>query len=680
MDHDFESLARLLQSFNTHHLIYQGKQLHLLFFKKGIISSTLSLANRLLQMYARCGGISDAHKLFDEMPSRNCFSWNTMVEGYMKSGNKEKSLELFDLMPFKNDYSWNVVMSGFVRAGELDIARRLFNEMPRKNGIAWNSMIHGYAKKGYSREAIKLFKELTSKPFEKSYGDTFVLATVIGVCTDLGAIECGKQIHARILVDDLEFDSVLASSLINLYGKCGDLNSANYVLHMMGELDDFSLSALITGYANCGRMSDARTIFGKKSNPCVAVWNSLISGYVTNNEEMEAFAIFNEMQRNGILVDYSTIAIVLSACSSFGNTKHCKQMHAYACKVGVVDDIIIACSFIDTYSKCGSPNNACKLFSELKAYDTILLNSMIKVYSNCGRIEDAKEIFKTMPSKSLISWNSMITGLAQNGYPIEALDLFCKMNKLDLRMDRFSLASAISACAGISSLELGEQVFARAIIIGLKSDQVVSTSLVDFYCKCGYVENGRKLFDTMIKSDCVSWNSMLIGYATNGYGLEALTLFNEMKHDGVRPDDITFTGVLSACDHCGLVEEGWKWFNVMKYDYHIDPGIEHFSCMVDLLARAGCLQEAVNLINNMPFEADASMWSSVMRGCVAHGDKDLGEKVAEQIIELDPESSSAYVQLSGLLATSGEWESSALVRKVMREKQVKKHPGFSWAD
>ncbi|XP_002520265.2 putative pentatricopeptide repeat-containing protein At1g77010, mitochondrial [Ricinus communis] len=681
MDLELRSLARLLQSLNTHSSIHQGKQLHLLFLKKGLINATVSLANRLLQMYARCGGtMTDAHNLFDEMPERNCFSWNTMIEGYMRVGDKERSLKLFDLMPQKNDYSWNVVISGFAKAGELDVAKKLFNEMPRRNGVAWNSMIHGYARNGFAREAVGLFKELNSNPLEKSCGDTFVLASVIGACADLGAIEYGKQVHARILMDDVELDSVLISSLINLYAKCGHLDTANYVLKMMDEVDDFSLSALIMGYANCGRMSDAVRIFRTKSNPCFVVWNSLISGYVNNHEEMKAFALVNEMKNNRVQVDSSTITVILSACSSTGNAQYAKQMHGYVCKVGLIDSVIVASAFIDAYSKCGNPNDACKLFSELKAYDTVLLNSMITAYCNCGRIRDAKNIFETMPSKSLISWNSIIVGLAQNAYPLEALDVFGKMNKLDLRMDRFSLASVISACACISSLELGEQVFARAIITGLESDQAVSTSLVDFYCKCGFIENGRKLFDSMIKTDEVSWNSMLMGYATNGYGLETLTLFNEMKQAGLRPTDITFTGVLSACDHCGLVEEGRKWFNIMKYDYHIDPGIEHYSCMVDLFARAGCLKEALNLVEHMPFEADCSMWSSVLRGCVAHGDKDLGKKVAQQIIQLNPESSSAYVQLSGIFATSGDWESSALVRKIMTEKQVKKHPGFSWAD
>ncbi|KAJ6335770.1 hypothetical protein OIU78_012392 [Salix suchowensis] len=322
----------------------------------------------------------------------------------------------------------------------------------------------------------------------------------------------------------------------------------------MEEPDDFSLSALITGYANQGRMNDARRAFYRKSNSCVVVWNSLISGYVTNSEEIEAFLLFNDMQKKGLKVDFSTLATILSACSSLCNFQYAKQMHAYACKAGLIYDIVVACAFIDAYSKCGNPNDACKLFSELKTYDTILLNSMITVCSNSGKIEDAKQIFNTMPSKSLISWNSMIVGLSQNGCPVQALDLFCMMNKLDLRMDRFNLASVISACASISSLELGEQVFARATVVGLDSDEVISTSLVDFYCKY------------------------------------------------------------------------------------------------------------------------PSMWSSVLRGCMAHGEKDLGEKVAQHIIELDPVNSGAYVQLSSIFATSGDWESSALVRKMVVHNHEVKQP------
>ncbi|KAL6179000.1 hypothetical protein ACLB2K_050516 [Fragaria x ananassa] len=632
-------------------------------------------------MYVKCGTMDDALNLFDEMPHRNGFSWNTLLEGYIKSGDQERALNLLDSMACKDDFTWSLVVSGFVKAGKLEVARALFDDMPRRNWVVWNSMINGYAKHGRSRDALRLFKDLSLEPLEVSHEKKFIFATVVGACAELVALGCGKQIHARIVTDGVEFDNVLASSSVNFYGKCGDLDSASQVLNFMNEPDDYSLSAMVSGFANCGRMNDARRVFDTKSNPDVVLWNSLISGYVVSNETIGgALLLFKEMLTNGVHGNSVTLAGVLGAISISGILKHAQQMHTLACKLGLLGNVIAATAMLDAYSKCGSPDEACRLFSELKVFDTILLNSMITVYSNCGRIEDAKHIFMAMASKSIISWNSMMVGFSQNGCPIEALDLFRQINVLDLRMDKFSLASVLSSCASISSLEYGEQVFARATIIGLDDDEIVSNSLVDFYCKCGLVKNARKLFDRMMKSNEVPWNSMLIGYATNGHGSEALALFNEMRLAGVKPNEITFTAVLSACDHCGLVEEGRKWFYKMKQDYHIEPYIEHYACMIDLFSRAGCLEEAISLVEAMPFELDASILSSILRGCVSHGHKDLAKKMAERIIELDPENSGAYVQLSNALAGVNEWEGSAQIRQIMRDRSIQKNPACSWFD
>ncbi|GAB4849985.1 hypothetical protein Ancab_029284 [Ancistrocladus abbreviatus] len=677
---DLGYYAQLLHSCSNYNSILHVRQLHLFLLKKGVLSSILTIGNRLLQSYIRCGGLSDACKLFDDFPERNCFSWNTLIEGYMMSGDRKRSLETFHSMPHKNDFSWNVVIAGSLKAGDLESARLLFNQMPRRNGIAWNSMIHGYARHGYPKEALRIFRDLNLNPLEVSGRDTFVLTTVIGACANLTALDCGKQIHARIIIDDVQFDSVLGSSLVNLYGKCGDLNCARHVLKLMKEPDDFSLSALITGYANVGRMNDARMTFDKISNPSVVLWNSIIAGYVSNNAEMEALILYCMMRENGCQEDFSTFASALSACMSIGILEHGQQLHAHTFKLGVSEDVIVSCALIDMYSKCRSPSGACKLFYELEFYDTILLNSMINVYCNCGMVQEAKQIFDSMPHRTLITWNSMIVGLSQNGMPHLALDIFREMNKLEIRMDRFSIASVISACASISALELGEQAFARAVIIGVIDDPVTCTSLIDFYCKCGCVGLSRKIFDRTEKFDVVLWNSMLMGYATNGHGIEALNLFHGMTHAGVCPNDITFTAVLSACDHCGLAKEAQKWFYLMQAQYRINPGIEHYSCMVDLFARSGCLEEAVLLIEQMPFQADASMWTSVLRGCAAHGHRTLGKKVAELIIDLDPENSGAYVQLSGVFAVADDWEGSAEVRSAMRKKNIEKNPGISWGD
>ncbi|XP_019416162.1 PREDICTED: putative pentatricopeptide repeat-containing protein At1g77010, mitochondrial [Lupinus angustifolius] len=677
MGMDLHALVCMLRSANT---IHQCRQFHLAFLKIGLLNSSLSISNTLLQLYTKCGSLRDAHNLFDEMPQTNTFSWNTLIQAYLNSGHTDKSLHLFHSMPCKNHYSWNIIVSAFAKAGHLEVAHSLFNAMPSKNEKAWNSMIHAYSRNGYPGKALGMFQNMNFDPLEMVYRDGFVMATVLGACADLLALNCGKQVHARVFIDGMELDKVLCSSLISFYGKCGDLDSAAKVMSLVSEVDDFSVSALISGYANTGRMREARRVFDGRFDPCSVLWNSIISGYVSNGEETEALALFSRMRRGGVRGDISTIANVLSACSTLIITELVKQMHAHACKIGVTNDIVVTSTLLDAYSKCHSPYEACKLFSELKDHDTILLNTMITVYSNCGRIEDAKSIFNTMPSKTLISWNSILVGLTQNACPSEALDIFCQMNRLDLKMDKFSFASVISACASKSSLELGEQVFGKVITIGLESDEIISTSLVDFYFKCGFVEIGHKVFYGMTKTDEVSWNTMLMGYATNGYGNEALALFNEMRNAGVRPSAVTFTGVLSACDHSGLVEEGRNLFHIMQHTYNINPGIEHYSCMVDLLARAGCFGEAMDLMEVVPFEVDENMWLSVLRGCIAHGNKILGKMAAEQIIRLDPENPSAYIQLSNILATSDDWEGSAQVRELMRGKNVQKIPGCSWGD
>ncbi|KAL5704464.1 hypothetical protein ACHQM5_022890 [Ranunculus cassubicifolius] len=675
---DIETYVTKLRSCNTHSSIHLGKQLHLQLLKMSLHSS-LYISNCLLQMYTRCNHLPDAHKLFDEMPQKNPFTWNSLIEAYLKSGNKDMSLKLFNAMPNKNEYSWNTLISKFAKLGELMDARRLFDEMPVRNGVVWNAMIHGYACNGEWREALGLYKDLNRDRCESLKMDTFILASVVGVCASIKGLDCGRQIHSFVIVNKVDCDSVLLSSLVNMYTKCGDLDSARHVLNSLQKPDNFSLSALISGYAKCGRLVEARRLFDS-SNPCVGLWNSMIAGYVANNQVVEALDLFNRMQKDGVRADISSFTSILSGCSSLGDLTKGKQAHCYAYILGFTDDLIVGSAIIDMYAKCGSPDDACKIFAELEERDTILLNSMINLYFSYRRPEDARYVFETMPNRSIISWNSMIVGYSQNGCPVDALNLFCEMNRLDIRTDEVSLASAISSCASITSLRVGEQIFARAIIVGLESDQIIITSLIDFYCKCGSIKDGRRLFDGMIKSDEIPWNSMLMGYSTNGYGTEALIVFDEMRASGVSPNDITFTTILSACNHSGLVDEGRRWFESMKSDYNIEPGIEHYSCMVDLFARAGYLDAAMNLIERMPFEADASMWSSVLRGCRAHGDGNLGRYVAERIIKLDPESSGAYVQLASIHATGGSWEESAEVRKNMRVNRVQKNPGSSWIE
>ncbi|KAH7685298.1 TPR-like protein [Dioscorea alata] len=683
MSPDLHSWNRLLRSCAGHSSISLGKQIHSLLIKEGSISS-LFHSNRILQSYARCtsnAALADARQLFDEMPHRNCFSYNTLLDAYFKANDSKSSLQLFDAMIEKNEFSWNTMVTGLVKFGDIGNARKVFDDMPKRDVIACNSMIHGYIQCGQVQEAFKLYKKLDFDS-PSPCNDNFVMATMLSACADCLLYRYGKQIHSRILVHRIEVDSVLGSSLVNMYGKCGDLDDAHRALELMKEPDEFSLSALLTGYAGNGRLVDARMVFDCKTNPGVVLWNSMINGYVSNYQGEEALHLFIRMIRAGIRGDFSTLASVLSACVSTGMLNNGKQLHGFASKLGFLQDIVVASALLDVYSKFGCWENACMIFRDIRVHDTILLNSMINVYANCGRIEDSRQVFEMIPSKSLISWNSMIVGYSQNGYAVEALQLFCEMHRVDLRPDKVALASAISAAASVCCLALGEEIFTLVTVLGLVSDQIISTSLVDLYCKCGRVSDGRRLFDSMIKFDEAPWNSMLMGYSMNGYGIEVLRLFEDMRNAGVLPNEVSFIAVLSGCCHCGILEEGLKWFQTMKEEYGIVPVAEHYSCMVDLLVRSGQLEEAVNFIEQMPFpfEGDASVWTSVLGGCKAQGDEFLAGKVAKKLMELNSSESGPYLQLSGVYASHGEWERSALIRRMMQKKRINKNPGYSWID
>lgn len=587
-------------------------------------------------------------------------------------------------MPDRNTFSYNAVITGLAGAGDLDTASELLDEMPVKDAVACNAVLHRYVRCGRVDEAFALLKRIGSQCDSDGilpWNDPFVLTTVVGACADRTQYEIGRQAHTRLVVANTGIDSVLGCALIDMYCKCGDLDSAHQVLDRLEHVDEISLSALVYGYASCGQLHKALCLFDKMESPSIALWTSLISGCNPAYHGDSAFVLFVRMLRSEMLPNSTIYAIVLNMCGFLGMLKPGQQTQACALKSGAVNDLIAASALIDFYSKCGLWADACQAFSELRHHDTIVLNSMITVYSNCGQIHEARRVFRLIPSKSVISWNSMIVGFSQNGHALDALELFCEMHRLGLQLDNVAISSVLSASGSICSISSGEQIFGLAIALGLQSDHIVASSLIDLYCKCGNLANGCRIFSGIANPDEVLWNSMLIGYASNGYGLEALKLLDLMQNRGLKPSERTFVGVLSACCHSGLVEEGLRWFYRMKEDFGVSPSAEHYACVTDLLVRAGRLDEAVEFIENMPFKADAISWTSIIGGCKAQGNEALLDKVANKLMETGLSThSSLYVQLSSTLAAHGDWDKSAEIRSMMHDRRISKNAGCSWVD
>jgi pentatricopeptide repeat protein len=305
---------------------------------------------------------------------------------------------------------------------------------------------------------------------------------------------------------------------------------------------------------------------------------------------------------------------------------------------------------------------------------------MIAGYSQSGNVGEALNLFEKAPSRDVISWNTMISTYAQSGCFDEAFSLYKKMLPAGVKPNATTFASIIPACANSAALQQGRCVHDDIIRSGVESRVFVGSALVDMYAKCGSIEDARQVFDQMPERNVVSWTAMIVGYAINGYGKEALKLFEEMQQTDAKPNNITFVGILSACCHAGLVDDGLRYFDSMSRHYNITPSVDHYCCIVDLLGRKGRLDEAEDFVLKMPIKPDAAIWVSLLGASRVHKNMELGERVAKHLVDVDPNNSSHYVLLSNIYAEADRWDDKEKVRKLMSERKVIKTPGQSWIE
>eukprot|EP01018_Ginkgo_biloba_P019722 Gb_21824 [translate_table: standard] len=445
--------------------------------------------------------------------------------------------------------------------------------------------------------------------------DTFTFNFVLKACAGLSALEEGKEIHDHIARIGFESDYYVGNSLVAMYCKCG-------------------------------RMELARRVFDKMPKRDVVSWNEMISGYATNGLCEEALILYNQMQQSRIEPDSFTLNFLLKACAGLSDLEQGKEIHHHVVRAGFESVIFVG-------------------------------NSLLAMYAKCGNVEDARHLFNTMSKRDLVSWNTMICGYAHNGHANEALTLFNQMQLEGIKPNTVTLASVLPACAHLAALQLAKWMHGYIIRSGFESNVFVGTALIDLYAKCGSIDIAHQVFDKLSKRNVVSWSAMIAGYGMHGHGEAALALFGQMQQTGVKPDQVTFVCLLSACSHAGLVDEGWQYFDCMIRDHCITPRMDHYACMVDLLGRAGCLDEAEDFIKKMPLEPSAKVWGALLGACSIHCNIELGERVAKQLFALDPKNAGRYVLLSNIYAAAGRWNDVIKVRAMMKERGLKKTPGCS---
>ncbi|KAL2317194.1 hypothetical protein Fmac_031070 [Flemingia macrophylla] len=415
--------------------------------------------------------------------------------------------------------------------------------------------------------------------------------------------------------------------------------------------DHHTAHSLITAYSRCGRTACARKVFDEIPQRDSVSWNAMIAGYAKAGCAREAVEVFGEMRRDGFEADEMGLVSVLGACGELGDLELGRWVEGFVVERRMPINSYVGSALISTYAKCGD-------------------------------LGSARRIFDSMATRDVITWNAVISGYAQNGKADEAISLFHAMKEDDVTANKVTLTAVLSACATIGALDLGKQIDEYATQRGFQHDIFVATALIDMYAKCGSLDSAQRIFKEMPQKNEASWNAMISALASHGKAKEALSLFQCMSNEGggARPNDITFVGLLSACVHAGLVAEGYRLFDMMSTLFGLVPKIEHYSCMVDLLARAGLLYEAWDLIEKMPEKPDKVTLGALLGACRRKKNVDIGERVMQLILEVDPSNSGNYIISSKIYANLNMWEDSAKMRLLMRQKGITKTPGCSWIE
>ncbi|KAJ6878092.1 hypothetical protein NC651_030745 [Populus alba x Populus x berolinensis] len=628
--------------------------------KKSGLVANLYVGSALVGGFSRLGSFDYARKIFEQMTARNAVSMNGLMVGLVRQKCGEEAVEVFKEtrhLVDSNLDSYVILLSAcaefalldegrrkgrevhgyairtglndakvavgnglinmYAKCGDIDHARSVFGLMVDKDSVSWNSMITGLDQNKCFEDAVKSYNSMRKTGLMPS---NFALISALSSCASLGCILLGQQTHGEGIKLGLDLDVSVSNTLLALYAETGRLAECQKVFSWMLERDQVS-------------------------------WNTVIGALADSGASVsEAVEVFLEMMRAGWSPNRVTFINLLATVSSLSTSKLSHQIHALILKYNVKDDNAIE-------------------------------NALLACYGKSGEMENCEEIFSRMSERrDEVSWNSMISGYIHNELLCKAMDLVWLMMQRGQRLDCFTFATVLSACATVATLERGMEVHACAIRACLESDVVIGSALVDMYSKCGRIDYASRFFNLMPVRNLYSWNSMISGYARHGHGDNALRLFTRMKLSDQLPDHITFVGVLSACSHIGLVDEGFEYFKSMTEVYGLVPRVEHYSCMVDLLGRAGELDKIENFINKMPIKPNILIWRTVLGACCrGNGRKtELGRRAAEMLFNMDPQNAVNYVLLSNMYASGGKWEDMARTRRAMREAAVKKEAGCSW--
>ncbi|THG13104.1 pentatricopeptide repeat-containing protein At5g39350-like [Camellia sinensis] len=643
----------LLHHFAATKSLATTKLLHAHIITSGVLSS--HLLSHLTRAYAACGHLSHARKLFDELPQPTLLLYNIMVKAFTQNGLSHEALQFFVEMlalgchrPDKFTYPFvikacgdlsllelgfsvhgltvilrkadlhtflgNSLLAMYMDCCEKEMARRVFDSMRERSVVSWNTMISGYYQNGCAEQALMIFNEMVDIGVEP---DNVTVVSVLPACGFLKDLKCGRLVHELVEENGLGSNIAVRNALVDMYVKCGS-------------------------------MIEARLVFDKMGGRDVVTWTTMINGYILNGDARRALMLCPLMQLEGVRPNSVTVASLLSACTNLNFLNHGRCLHGWALRQKLESDVSVETSLIDMYAKCNG------------------IRVSFKVFTKTSR-------------KRTVPWNAILSGLIHNSLAREAIELFKEMLLEAVDPNAATLISLLPAYAMLADLQQAMNIHGYLIRSGFILKVEVASGLIDVYSKCGSLEFAHKIFNgiSMKAKDIICWGAIIAGYAMHGNGEVAVSLFNQMVQLGVEPNEVTFTSVLHACSHGGLVDEGLGLFKFMLEVHQMTPRSNHYTCIVDLLGRAGWLEEAYELIKTMPFKPNNAVWGALLGACVIHEHVELGELAAKWLFKIEPENTGNYVLMAKIYAAVGRWKDAEKTRRMVNEIGLRKTPAHS---
>ncbi|XP_024542905.1 putative pentatricopeptide repeat-containing protein At3g01580 [Selaginella moellendorffii] len=661
------------------HSLRKGMEIHAQALEQGF-HSDIFVSNTLVHMYAKCGSMVDARRVFDRALDRSTVSWNILMLGYVEHGEAGLVLELFSCMErsgaapnalsfvaalkactsladeeqgtvvdggklvkvraledgmavhaqaleagyYNSDaFVSNALIDMYCNCGRMVEAKRVFDELHlQRTVVSWNALMLGYVENGEEESALQalaMMEGCNCVPTSRTFLAALKACSGLAAKEEAGeesakleSLERGMAIHSRAEKQGLGVDLFVASTLVDMYSKCGS-------------------------------MLDARRVFDRMEKHSSVAWTALILGYTEKGDSDLALELFASMQQENCPRDAPAFVAALKACAAMAAREESTP----------VDQKLVKSVALEKVAEIHPQAIASGLISDL-----YLASSLVDLYASCGSMEDARSVYDKMPRHDVVSWASLVLGYAESGQAELALELFFRTRverSHECASNAVSFVGALKACGSLTALETGKRrVHGDLCRSGLELEStVVANSLVDFYGKCACLIQSQHMFDSIVRKDAASWTSLLAGYCRQGNVSRALELFHAMQHeDGLRPTPVTFTCLLTACSHAGLVDQGKKLFQLMLSKYGVRPTLEHYHCLADLLGRANRVAEAVTLLETMPYSPTAVSWRTMLSACRKWDNIELGKRAYESLMDLSVKDTAGYSLIRNLYGST----------------------------